>query len=55
MLDNKELRFIAGYDNNGTIYDAGENILRKINPDYFVNVIELYKKYKDFNLKQIDI
>lgn len=51
----QELKPIAGYDNNGTVFDAGDFILRKINPDYFNEVIDIFNFYNSFKINNSDI
>lgn len=50
----QELKPITGYDNNGTVFDAGDFILRKINPDYFEEVQNIYNFYNTFKLNNSD-
>jgi len=46
---------IIGYDNNGRIVDAGDSIIRIINPEYFRFAEELYHIYKTNNLEKLGI
>jgi len=46
---------IAGYDNNGTVYDAGELILRQISAGYLDEAKTIFNLYNNLGLKQYGI
>lgn len=46
---------IAGYDNNGTVYDAGELMLRQVSAGYLDEAKAIFNLYKNLDLKQYGI
>lgn len=46
---------LIGYDNNGTVYDEGNFILRKVNHEYFDKIKTIFELYKKFDLKSLGI
>lgn len=50
----QELKPITGYDSKGMVFDAGDLILRKINPDYFKEIIDIFNFYNSFKINNLD-
>jgi SAM-dependent methyltransferase len=48
-------KIISGYDNRGEVFDAGDSILRKINKDYFDEVVNIFEFYESFKKNNNDI
>ncbi|MDR1236336.1 MAG: class I SAM-dependent methyltransferase [Holosporaceae bacterium] len=55
METTKKFECICGYDNNGTVVDAGDGILRKINKRYFGKTKEIFEFYENFRRNCGDI
>ncbi len=49
------MKMLAGYDNRGIVYDAGDVIVRKINAEDFPEIENLYNIYEQMNLHQLGI
>lgn len=53
--DGQNMTLLQGYDNRSTLYDAGDYVLRKISPDYFVAIEDIYEIFKNKQLEQYGI
>lgn len=49
------IKLLSGYDPQGTVYDAGDSIIRKINSEYFKEIETIYNIYEEMNLHQLGI
>lgn len=50
MLNN--LKLLTGYDPMGTVYDAGECILRRIVPDYLDETVDIFNHFKKYEMEK---
>jgi SAM-dependent methyltransferase len=55
LESNNDIIRLAGYDNNGTVYDAGELIIRQVNPEYLNEAQAIFNLYRKLDLKQYGI
>jgi len=57
MLEKElnNVKILPGYDTNGVVYDAGEFVLRKINPNYADSVMQIYGCNNEYKLEEYGI